>query len=158
MAAKKKTSNPESEVHLQITLLAPPAEVDFGIQQGKANDSTTVQRTRSNGGDLSFRIAVTVKNNREDGLPNFLGPFAQGPTTERFVYIGVGTAAGQMDSPWQRRIKVPLAGISWELIEQAAADSKMVLEARLPGKGKYGTPSCATIRPLDGWKCVREGK
>lgn len=42
------------------------------------------------------------------GLPNSLGPFAQGPPAARFVYVDVGTYAGQKNTPWARRMKVPL--------------------------------------------------
>jgi hypothetical protein len=60
---------------------------------------------------------------------------------------------GQLDSCWERRIKVPLNGISWDLIKKVATDSTLVLEAHLPGTAKDGGPSCATVRPDQGWKC-----
>src|SRR5438874_35757 len=125
-------SQMESEVRLRIVLVAPPAGVDFGVQDGKGNDCTTIQKQRSKGADLTFEFTVTVKDNREDGLPNFLGPLAQGPTTGRFIYIDIGKLAGQSDSCWERRIKAPLVGISWDMIEKASADPKLILEARLP--------------------------
>ena len=145
----------ETEVRLRIVLVAPPAGVDFGVQEGKGSDYKTIQKQRSKGSDLHFEFTVTVKDNREDGLPNFLGPFTQGPTTGRFIYIDIGKLAGQSDSCWERRIKVPLGGISWEMIEKASADPKAILEARLPGKGKDGGPSCATVKPAEGWKLCR---
>ena len=145
----------ETELPLRIVLVAPPAGVDFGVQDGKGNDYTTIQKQRSKGADLTFEFTLTVKDNREDGLPNFLGPLAQGPTTGRFIYIDIGKLAGQPDSCWERRIKVPLGGITWEMIQQVSSDSKLVLEARLPGTGKDGGPSCATVKPAEGWKCCR---
>jgi len=104
----------------------------------------TIQKQRSKGPDLPFEFTVTVKDNREDGLPNFFGPLAQGPTTGRSIYIDIGKLAGQSDSCWERRIKVPLGGITWDMIQQVSADPKLILEARLPGTGKDGGPS--------GWK------
>ena len=74
----------EVELRLRIVLVAPPAGVDFGVQDGKGNDYKTVQKQRSKGADLSFDCTVTVKGNRDDGIPNFLGPLAQGPATGRF--------------------------------------------------------------------------
>lgn len=145
----------ESELHLTIILESPPAGIDFGLQQGKGNDYQTIEKQRSKGGDLRFECVVTVKDNRDDGLPNFLGPLTQGPATERFIYIGVGKHAGQKTSVWERRIKVPLVGIAWKQIEQVTADAKLTLEARLPGTGKDGGPSCATLRPVGGWKVTR---
>ena len=156
MKTDQRTPKMETELRLRIVLAAPPAGVDFGIQEGKGSDYTTIQKQRSKGADLTFEITVTVKDNRDDGLPNFLGPLAQGPTTGRFIYIDIGNLAGQSDSCWERRIKVPLSGITWELIEKATADPKLVLEARLPGTGKDGGPSCATVKPAEGWKlCSR---
>lgn len=146
----------DAEVRLRIVLVAPPAGVDFGLQEGKGSDYKTIQKQRSKGKDLAFELTVAAKNNRDDGLPNFLGPLTQGPATGRFVYIDIGKLAGQFDSCWERRIKVPLGGITWDLIGKVATDAKSILEARLPGTGKDGGPSCATVKPVEGWKiCPR---
>lgn len=141
----------ETDVRLRIVLVDPPVGVDFGVQDGKGKDYTTIQTQRSKATDLAFEFMVMVKNNRVDGLPNFLGTLVQGPTTGRFIYIDIGKLAGQRDSCWERRIKVPLSGITWEMIEEASSDPKLVLEARLPGTGKDGGPSCATVKPGEGW-------
>jgi hypothetical protein len=142
----------EVELRLRIVLVKPPAGVDFGLQLGKGADYETIQKQRSDGDDLSFDGSVKVQDNGKDGLPNFLGPLTQGPPAARFLYIDIGRLAGQTDCLWERRIKVPLGGITWELIRRVPADSNAVLEARLPGTGKDGGPSCATVRPVSGWK------
>src|SRR2546423_1069942 len=98
----------EATVHLRIVLASPPPGVDFGLQSGKGSKYETIQKRRSKGNDLSFDCTVTVKENREDGLPNFSGPLVQGPPNGRFIYIDVGKLAGQADSCWERRINVPL--------------------------------------------------
>lgn len=141
----------ETDVRLRIVLVDPPVGVDFGVQDGKGKDYTTIQTQRSKATDLAFEFMVMVKNNRDDGLPNFLGTLVQGPATGRFIYIDIGKLAGQRDSCWERRIKVPLGGITWEMIEEASANPKLVIEARLPGTGKDGGPSCATEKPTRGW-------
>ena len=151
----KQTPTKDVDVRLRIVLVASPAGVDFGVQDGKGNNYTTIQKQRSKGADLSFEFTVKVKNNRDDGLPVFLGPLTQGPVTSRFIYIDIGKLAGQSDSCWERRIKVPLSGITWDMIQQVSADPKAVLEAHLPGTAKDGGPSCATVRPIQGWKCCR---
>lgn len=143
------------EVTLRIVLEKPPPAVDFGLQSGKGKDYQTIQKQRSKGNDLSFDCQVTVQNNRADGLPNFLGPLAQGPVTGRFVYIDVGQYAGQTDTCWSRRIKIPLSGLDWELIKQASRESGAVLEARLAGTGRDGGPVCGTVRPTPGWKLFK---
>ena len=145
----------ETELLLRIVLVAPPAGVDFGLQNGKGRDYRTIQKQRSKGADLSFDCTVTVKKNRDDGLPNFLGPLTQGPVTGRFIYIDIGKVAGQSDSWWERRIKVPLGGITWDMTEKVSADPKLILEAQLPGTAKDGGPSCATVRPVEGWTSCR---
>jgi hypothetical protein len=78
----------------------------------------------------------------------------QGPAGERFVYLDIGTYAGQKDSCWSRRLKVPLSGITWDIIDRMEK-SRAVLETRVPGTGKDGGPNCATVKPFDGWKLVR---
>jgi hypothetical protein len=152
MKSAKQTATKDVEVQLGIVLIAPPAGVDFGIQYGKGSNYTTIQKQRSKGADLSFEFTVTVKDNRDDGLPSFIGPLTQGPVTGRFIYIDIGKLAGQSESCWERRIKVPVGGITWDVIEKASAEPTLILEARLPGTGKDGGPSCATVRPIEGWK------
>lgn len=51
-----------TELRLRIVLVAPPPDVDFGIQQGKGSDYTTIHNQRSSGSDLSFEFTVTVKD------------------------------------------------------------------------------------------------
>lgn len=143
----------ELELKLRIVLEEPPREMDFGLQLGKGNGYQTIQiQKRARDQNLSFHGSVTVKDNRPDGLPNFLGPLAQGPPTQRFIYLDVGQYAGQADTCWGRRIKIPLVGIGWEVIAKAARPGKL-LEARIPGTGKDGSPTCATVRCE--WKLAR---
>ncbi|MBI2680292.1 MAG: hypothetical protein HYX25_04700 [Candidatus Solibacter usitatus] len=129
------------ELTLRIVLERPPKGVGFGLQKGRGSAYETVQTQTSNGKDLSFQFSVGVKG------PSLAGPFVQGPAGQRFVYIDIGTYAGQLDSCWSRRLKVPLTGIAIDRIATGA-----VLEARVPGTGKDGGPSCATVKPFAGWK------
>ena len=149
-----KPTKSELSVPIQITLVAPPAGVDFGIQEGKGNDYKTILVQRSKASDLSFECRITVKNNRTDGPPNLAGTVVQGPPTGRFIYIDIGKSAGQYDSCWQRRIKIPLQEISWEKIDSVAESPTRLLQATFPGTGKDGSPSCATVKPIDGWNVV----
>lgn len=145
----------ELELKLRITLEEPPRGVDFGLQLGKGTDYQTIQKQQHmKDKDLSFTGSVTVKDNRADGSPNFLGPLAQGPPTQRFIYVDVGQCAGQTGTCWSRRIKVPLGGIGWDTIKKATNKSGLVLEARLPGTGRDGGPTCGTVRSE--WKLIRE--
>jgi len=135
----------EHELNLLIILEDPPPGVDFGLQKGSGDPYETVQTQRSSTGDLRFELSVRVREGK-DGLPNFLGPFTQGPAQQRFVYIDIGTYAGQTNTVWSRRLKIPLHGITWELIKKGKT-----LETRVPGTGKDGGPNCATVKPFAGW-------
>jgi hypothetical protein len=136
----------EHELNLLIILEGPPSGVDFGLQKGSGDPYETVQVQRSSTGDLRFEFSVRVREGK-DGQPNFLGPFTQGPAQQRFVYIDIGTYAGQTNTVWSRRLKIPLYGITWELIKKGKT-----LSTRVPGTGKDGGPSCATVKPFAGWK------
>ena len=148
----RKRQTTDIVVPLRIILVAPPPDVDFGIQEGKGVDYSTIQIQRSKGSDIQFEISVAVIENRNDEVPNFYGTLAQGPPTGRFIYIDIGKSAGQTNSIWERRIKIPMAGITWGMIESLVDDPKRFLQASIPGTGKDGGPSCATVKPFDGWK------
>lgn len=140
----------EREITLRVIVNKPPVGVDFGVQEGHGNDYKTVQTQRFTNKDLRFEFPVRVKENK-DGEPNFLGAFAQGPASNRFVYLDIGSAAGQTGTHWSRRLKIPLAGITWPLIEQAANSSR-VIEICVPGTGRDGGPTCGTVKEvISGW-------
>ena len=131
----------DRELTLRIVLERPPKGVDFGLQKGRGSAYETVQTQRSKGQDLRFQFTAGVRG------PALVGPFVQGPAGQRFVYIDIGTYAGQADTCWSRRLKIPLTGIAVDRIAATA-----ILEARGPGTGKDGGPNCATVKPFGGWK------
>lgn len=143
----------EHELKLRIILHQPPAGVDIGVQKGKGNDYETFQTQRTKHQDLRFEFPIRVKE-AKSGQPNFLGPFAQGSAADRFVYLDIGTYAGQTNTPWSRRLKIPLGTITWPMIQKAARSSSP-LEARVPGTGSDGGPTCGTVKPFDGWKLTK---
>lgn len=145
----------EREVTLRIILEKPPAGVDFGVQKGRGNDYETIQIQRFTGKDLRFEFTIRAKIGGKGETPNFLGPIVQGPTGERFVYLDIGTYAGQKETPWSRRLKIPLRGITAEMIDDLATGQAVVLETRVPGTGKDGGPTCATVKPFAGWKLAK---
>src|SRR5215213_4721371 len=107
-----------NELTLRIILQKPTPGVVFGLQKGKGNNYETVQKQTANSNDLMFEFIVEAKLNDNNDLV-VLGPFAQGPPKERFVYIDIGTCAGQTGSPWSRRLKIPLAGIDSKVVNKA---------------------------------------
>jgi Family of unknown function (DUF5990) len=141
----------ERELNLRIVLENPAPDVAYGLQKGRGNDYETVQTQRARNKDLLFDFSVRVSEGK-NGQPNFLGPFAQGTAADRFVYLDIGTYAGQKDTGWSRRLKIPLVGISWQLVEEATASGKL-LEARVAGRGgRDGGPSCGTVKRFSGWQ------
>ena len=126
------------EKTLVIILKRPTPGVDFGLQKGRGSNYEIEQTQRSvKGKDLQFEFTVTVKQDK-GGAPDFAGPVVQGARGDRYVYIDIGTYAGQVNTPWSRRLKIPLSCITWDLIE-----SSTTLVGEIPGTDKGGGPSCA---------------
>jgi hypothetical protein len=146
----------KSDVPVQLVLVDPPAGVDYGIQKGSGARHETLFVQRRGPGDVCFRFSLKVKDTGKDGLPNFHGPLAQGTPANRFLYVDVGTYAGQKDTPWARRMKVPLQGITWLLIEKVTSKAGHRLLARIPGTAADGGPNCATVKLLSGWTVVKD--
>jgi len=148
----------DRELNFRIVLEKPPAGVDFALQRGRGSAHEIIQKQRSGTHDLVFEFTAMAKAGNKGAAPNLLGPFVQGPPGERFVYVGSGTVAGQADTCWSRRLKVPLRGITSGVVEQVAKDSRAVLEAHVAGTAKDGGPNCATVKPFAGWKLVRNAQ
>ena len=136
-------------ITLRIVLEQPPPGVDFGIQKGRGAIYETIQTQRSQGGDLVFEFSFVLKS-APGGQSDFGGDIVQGPRGGRFVYVDIGTYAGQRDTPWSRRLKIPLSGISAEALRRVMSKGG-VLEARVPGTGRDGGPSCASVKEFAGW-------
>ncbi len=132
------------DVKLRIVLEAPTPGVDFGLQKGSGASYETVQTQRSRGADILFELTIGVKVTAD-----FAGPFVQGARGARFVYVDVGTYAGQSDTPWSRRLKIPLAGITAKMIASGAT-----IETGVAGAGPDGSPSCGTAKNVV-WQAAR---
>jgi Family of unknown function (DUF5990) len=104
--------------------------------------------------DLRFQFGIRIKENGAGDVPKLVGSVVQGPAGARFVYLDIGTYASQTETCWNRRLKVPLSGITWDMIDRLADDSLTVLATRVPGTGRDGGPNCGTVKPFHGWKVV----
>jgi len=100
-------------------------------------------------GGLLFEFSVRVDLSGE--VPNFLGPFAQGPKDGRFIYVNSGGQAGQENTCWDRRAKLSLVSISKNIVEKVLASRSARLETSINGVGRDGGPVCASIKGLD-WR------
>ena len=135
---------------LRIVIEQPPAGVDFALQKGRGSAFELVQKQRSAGSDLAFEFQPAIKEGVSDTMAALGGPFVQGPPRQRFVYVGIGTYAGQADSCWSRRLKIPLEGIPAKMLR-----TEGTLEARVPGTARDGGPNCATVMEFEGWRPVQ---
>jgi hypothetical protein len=135
------------ELTLRITLTDPPPGVELMLQRGRHDLEPAVRRARR---ALTFELTARVEV-RPGAPPRWLGPFVQGPPAARFVYVNAGTLAGQPDSPWTRRAKVPLGAITAELVERALAEGGL-LEAEITGSGRDGGPVSGTVPLRVGWR------
>ena len=124
-----------------IVLKNPPAQLTYALQKGSGNKYETVQVQQSSGNDLHFELIIDIKGNKQaNDLPDFKGPFVQGPALGRFIYLDIGSYAGAANS-WNGRLKIPLAGITWSMIDEAVAQSGSALETNVPGTGKTAVPT-----------------
>lgn len=137
----------DKEVRLRIVVIDPPVGVRLQMQRGRQE---LVPPVRTSKKSLTFEFTLRV-GTRPSGEPNFLGEFAQGPPAGRFVYVNAGTLAGESESCWSRRAKIPLATIAWPLIRKAQAVDGF-LEVHITGTGRDGGPTCGTVRLESGWQ------
>lgn len=128
-------------VTLRLTIDDPVPGVRYSLQK----DDLPFAPLTAGDGPVSFELPITL---HPDG--RMTGPFVrrEGPQ-RRFVYIRIGTSAGDCFSPWSRRAKIDIHDIPRGLLVPNA-----VLEAHLPGRGKDGSPTCATVRPVAPWRPV----
>jgi len=138
-------------VPVRIIMEHPVPGVTIALQRGATATAKQIPAVTAFAEDLTFDLHVDVAGSLPDGRPRLLGAFVQGPPAARFVYLCVGQAAGQIGSEWNRRVKVPLGDISWELLRELPKEGR--LEARIAGRGRDGSPACATVPLLPpGWR------
>ncbi|QKJ31676.1 hypothetical protein HQ865_18535 [Mucilaginibacter mali] len=131
-----------------ITLKTPPAGILYALQKGSGSSYHVEQAQHSSGGDLHFEVPVEIKGNKPaNEVPDFKGPYVHGPLGGRFIYLDIGNYAGEASFLASGRIKVPLTGITWAMVDGASA-----LETTVAGTGKNGGPAYATPKPFAGWK------
>jgi hypothetical protein len=132
----------------------PVPGVALRLQRGRGE---LIEPTSATATEVAFDFTVRVDLTGRRGAPNFLGPFTQGPPDARFVYVNAGQSAGQHDSPWTRRAKIPLTEIT-AAQAKAALESRARLEVRFDGQDRDGGPTCATVHLPDGAWQLRRSK
>lgn len=129
-------------MRLILVIDDPVPGVLYSLQD---KDSLPVRAVRAGEGPLSFDVEVTVK----DGKPG--GPFVRREGKDRrFVYIAIGRAAGDhAELVLSRRAKINVHDIPLDLMGDG------VVICHLPGRGKDGTPACATVKTKAGWAKIK---
>ncbi|HJW16373.1 MAG TPA: DUF5990 family protein [Flavisolibacter sp.] len=148
--------NPLVDLTLQIALENSPKGVLFGIQKGSGSQYETIQAQSGNGETLNFECTIRLKKD-QNGRVDFSGPMVQGPPGVRFIYIDIGTAAGQHGSEWSRRLKIPLSGYLHPGDDLTSLPADITFKAGINGIGKDGTPACGTVKNFEGWKISKQG-
>ena len=134
----------DTPITLRLTISDPVPGVRYSLQK----DDAPFEPVTAADASLSFDVPVRLSDDNR-----FLGPFVrrEGPA-RRFVYIRIGTSAGDHTSPWSRRAKIDIHDIPPTLLDRAREGR--TLEIVLPGRGKDGSPACATVRPTTPWRAL----
>lgn len=144
-SSRARSSQSESVLPLRITVQRPPPGVLFCVQ-GRPGEY--LSQTRSKDADLVFDFDVRVVPGDQ---PRLLGAVVQGSPVQRFVYVCSGTYAGDKTTCWSRRAKVPLIGITSDMVAKRPPGKR--LSAAILGTAADGGPACASVPLLGpGWR------
>ncbi|MGO8675402.1 MAG: DUF5990 family protein [Limisphaerales bacterium] len=167
-AQSKKTTKiarqAKQHIRLRIICVSPPNPEQYGAAFGLQDNSTTKEWVLHQGesqpnGDVHFTCECRVRLNQANGNPNFLGPFVQGGTADRFLYLSWRPKDWHPGGPevtpstWLRRMKVRLGSITWLQIKQAVRNNG-VLEIKVAGTGPSGPFGSVGLRGK-GWTFKR---
>jgi hypothetical protein len=145
--AKKKNST--ESVALRIIVLDPPPDILWALQLGRDEMVKPSSATKSR---ISFDFPVEVVEGGAKGAFRLRGAAVQGRPGERFVYLRIGTYAGQTGTDVARRAKIGLEGINRKLLDAMRARRAGVLEVQFAGTDSKGGAACATVPLLGkGW-------
>lgn len=134
---------------IRIILENPMPGLDCCIQSGGRSTYKIVQKQRSVGNTLQFDFGI--KAIKIGYLMDYGGLLVQGLKYNRFVYINMGTFAGDVDSIWSRRIIIPLVNMEEKLVNAAIDNNKTVFVTHINGRAKDQTPASGTVKPFSGW-------
>lgn len=139
---------PKTCLPLRIVILDPPPGVAFTVRCGC--DGMLLPKRKS-ADRIVFELDAQVDIAPEHPA-RLTGKCVWGPPTARFIYINAGTFAGQTDSCWSRRAKIPLAGIAPAAMQTVLHDPRQLLETQIRGTARDGGPACASVPLLSEWQ------
>jgi len=127
-----------TDVRLRIAVTNAP--MDMGTSFGLQDKSGAIRPgTLRSMHSVVFECDAKASDRGDGSEPNFLGRYAHGTTTARFLNISHGARGG---TGWIKRIKVPLSSITWSMIDAAPAGA---LETDVDGRSSGTVP--VTWRP-----------
>ncbi len=125
-------------ITLRLTIADPVSGLHYWRQDAKNQPHDIRLATHA---PLTFDMAVELRSDGKLG-----GTWVRREGKERrFVYIAIGGVMPGLPVV-SRRAKIDVHDIPAALLKPGA-----VITATLPGRGKDGTPACATVRPLTPW-------
>ena len=127
----------QTEIRMRILIEQPVIGVRHSLQSGDAG--VLDPKVSIAGEPLAFDFPIRIAPG-----PKFFGDQVrrEGPV-RRFVDIRIGTSADDHASPWSRRMKIDLHDIPQNLLDRAMRGG--MIELRVNGTGKDGTPACTTV-------------
>jgi hypothetical protein len=133
----------QTEIRMRLMIETPLPGVAHSLQD-KQNHPVDAKASQA-GEPISFDFPIRIGPG-----PKYYGEQVRSEGPERrFVYIAVGTQAGDCGARWNRRMKIDIHDIPQALLDGALAGKRLI--GTLNGTGKDGTPACATIR-LVAWR------
>lgn len=134
----------DTPITLRLTIADPVPGVRYSLQL----DDAPHEPVTASEAPLSFEVPIRLAEDNR-----VLGPFVRREGKDRrFVYIRIGQSAGDHATAVNRRAKIDIHDIPPALLDKARAGA--TLEVVLPGRGRDGTPACATVRPVKGWTAL----
>jgi hypothetical protein len=140
----------EQTFAFRIIIEKPMPGVLYGLQQGNGNSYETLQPQMAGSGNLWFDFSLPVRTDKAGHLL-LHGPLVQGPPKQRFVYLDIGSYAGQEGAPDSGRLKVPLPEITGDMV-QVALEGGRLMTVISGTKEKDGRPTMGTVKPFAGWR------
>ena len=138
----------EVEIVIEIVCTELPGEEGAGhsgLHLGIQCDDRMIESASAGSKRVVFQPVLRARRNI-DGSANFLGPFAHGPRTERFIYLVWLVVQGRVPVNMVGRIKLHLNHIKWRSVEQAAG-VKRPIRVTLALTNAKGKPVMASVRP-----------
>jgi hypothetical protein len=135
----------ELEISIEIVCTALPKAETGSLHLGIQRDQAMTEAASADSKRIVFRPTLRAVRNA-DGSVNFLGPYAQGPKRERFIYLNWVTSNGKPPAAMIGRIKLHLNHIAWTAVEQAAQRNKPI-RVKLALTNAKGNPVMASVRP-----------